>query len=359
MNINQTKSRLGDFVNQVSIAQSYTSREEVITKMCDYITSKGFDVDEQYLDFVNNIDRSLVKVNVKYVPIYRVTSLARLYWKDLNDANSSEHQEFVRFTVVFDGSEFNKKNRINNLNILKIIDKKATKLKEETYKNIESYKNNDVKLLTTEQLFTPSVVMDVPLQDDEIYPLEYSYIISKSQIDKRVDLALKETKSYKRLLNQKEKWSTIEKMDIEVVLVPIAIVRIGLHDQYVNCANGELDLQYEKNKTITKNLSNARWMSYPTIVLFFILSIISFILKWNLEYKFENLPIHILGNYADFIWLILFVLGIIFSLIAIPSRKGIVKRATSNKDRLRISRIGSRILLDICLALLVMILMSI
>lgn len=362
MNLEETKVRLGNFVNEISIAQSYISRSEALDKMCDYISDKGFDVDEQYLNFIQNVDRNTIDVKIKYVPIYRVTSLVRLYWKDFQenqDKNNLEHQEFVRFTIVFDASENNKRNRINNLNLVKIIDKKATKLNEERYTSLDQYQSNDVKMLATKQVFTPSIVMDVPLNDGEIYPLEMSYIIRKEEIDRRVNLALKQTKSYKRVHNEKEKWSTIEKIDVEVVLVPIAIVKIGLHEQYVNCANGEMDVQYEQNRGITKNLLLARWMAFPTIGIFLILCIISFILKWNLEYRFEGLPVHFLGNYADFIWVVLFILGILFSLIAIPSRKGIVKRATSNKDRLRISRIFTRFLIDVCIGLLILTLMSI
>lgn len=359
MNLEQTKIRLGEFVNNLSIAQSYESRSDVINKMCDYISSRGLDVDDQYLDFVKKVDRSTVDVQIRYVPIYRVTSLARLYWKDQKkeDNDPIEHQEFVRFTFVFDATSQNKRNRISNLNLLKVIDKKAAKSNEETYTNIESYENNDVKLLKTEQIFTPSVVLDVPLLDDEVYPLETSYILSKSDIDKQVDVALKQTKSYKRLKKEKEKWSSIEKMEVEVVLVPIARIKIGLHEQYVNCANGEMDIQYEKNKEISHNLLVARWMTYPTIIIFTILSVLSFIFKWHLEARFENLPAHILGNITDFIWIILVVLGIIFSLCALPSRKGIVKRATNNKDKLRICRICARLLIDVCVALLVMFLM--
>ena len=361
MNLEQTKIRLGEFVNSLSIAQSYESRSDVINKICDYISSRGLDVDDQYLDFVKNVDRSTVDVQIRYVPIYRVTSLARLYWKEekKDDKDPLEHQEFVRFTCVFDASNQNKKNRISNLNLLKVIDKKAAKSNEETYTNLSSYENNEVKLLTTEQIFVPSVVLDVPLQDDEVYPLETSYVLSKSDIDKQIDIALKKTKSYRRLKKEKEKWSSIEKCEVEVVLVPIARIKIGLHEQFVNCANGELDIQYEKNKEITHDLFIARWMCYPSVIIFMILSVLSFIFKWHLETKFENLPAHLLGNITDFIWIILVALGIIFSLCSLPTRKGIVKRATDKKDRLRICRTFARLLIDVCIGLLVMFLMCI
>ena len=360
MNIEETKHRLGSFVDRLSIAESYQSRDDVIAKMCDYITTKKYDVDDSYLEFVNNIDKSAVRVDVKYVPVYRVTSLARLYWKEHKENEEAiEHQEFVRFTCVFDAEEYNKKNRINNLNILKIIDKKDSKPQEEIYDQIESYSSDGVLMIGTNDNFVPAVVMDVPLEDNNIYPLETSYIISKSDIEKKVDGALKLTKSYKRLSKQKEKWSSIEKMEVEVVLVPIAIVRIGEHDQYVNCANGEFDIQYEQNRLITENLKMARMMSYPAVIITGALLIGTFFTMWNLEYKFTELPQHILGNLTDIIWLILLVLGVVLSLVAIPTRKGIVKRASLNKDRLKICKIASRLLIDVIVALLVMLLMSI
>ena len=361
MNLEETKHRLGSFVDRISIAESYQSRDDVISKMCDYITTKKFDVDDKYLDFVNNIDKNAVRVDVKYVPVYRVTSLARLYWKEHKENEEAiEHQEFVRFTCVFDAEDYNKKNRINNLNILKIIDKKDCKPQEEIYDQIESYNSDGVLMIgTNDDNFVPAVVMDVPLEDNEIYPLETSYIISRSDIERKVDGALKLTKSYKRLSKQKEKWSKIEKMEVEVVLVPIAIVRIGEHDQYVNCANGELDIQYEQNKEITQNLKMARMMSYPAVIIALGLLVGTFFTKWNLEYKFTNLPQHILGNLTDIIWLILLALTVVLSLIAIPTRKGIVKRASEDKDRLKICKVASRLLIDVIVALLVMLLMSI
>ena len=360
MKIDRVKSCLGDRVHSVSIAQSYASRRDVIEKIVSYIADQGLDVDDAYLDFVRTVDRAKAEIEVRYVPVYRATALARLFWRESKEnQEASEHQEFVRFSTLFYADDLNKGNRINQLDILKIIDKKAGKINEARYENADDYRYENVPLLKSGEANLTDIVLDVPLQGDEVYPLETSYILDGNEIEARVGNTLHSTKSYQRLAAQSEKWSSIERLDVEAVLVPIARIRIGKYDQYVNCANGKIDVRYEKNRQITGNLKSAKRIAYPCIVAFLLLAVGAFIAKWNFPVRFANMPKHLFANIADILWLVLVLAGILFSLIAAPTRKAIIHRASQNKDRLRICRIFSHLLLDVSIALLTMILLCI
>lgn len=360
MNADRLKSCLGENVQTISIAQSYTSRRDVIESIVSYISDQGLDVDDEYLNFVKEVDRTKVEVDVRYVPVYRATALARLFWREKKEnQEASEHQEFVRFSKVFYADDLNKGNRINNLDILKIIDKKAGKINEARLDSAEDYRYENVPLLKSGEANLPDIVLDVPLQENELYPLETSYILDGNEIATRVGDTLRNTKSYRRLAKQSEKWSSIEQTDVEAVLVPIARIRIGKCDQYVNCANGKIDVRYEKNRQITVNLKRAQKIAYPCIAAFVFLAVGAFIAKWNFPIRFGNMPKHLFANLADILWSVLLIAGIAFSLIAAPTRKNIVQRASKNKDRLKICRIFSHLLLDICVALLTMILLCV
>lgn len=219
MKIDRVKSCLGDRVHSVSIAQSYASRRDVIEKIVSYIADQGLDVDDAYLDFVRTVDRAKAEIEVRYVPVYRATALARLFWRESKEnQEASEHQEFVRFSTLFYADDLNKGNRINQLDILKIIDKKAGKINEARYENADDYRYENVPLLKSGEANLTDIVLDVPLQEDEVYPLETSYILDGNEIEARVGNTLHSTKSYQRLAAQSEKWSSIERLDVEAVL---------------------------------------------------------------------------------------------------------------------------------------------
>lgn len=355
MNINDLKNRLGDYVNDISFAKSFKTRGELLVRICEEIKSNGFDIDEEYLKIINEMDTSSLNLEIRYVPLYVATSIARLSWKEHDKDEESDHQEYIRFSTIFYAEDYNKNNRINNLDLMKVIDKKKSKCFEQ--KINDNQNNEEKKYLPANCSQTPSVVLDVDLGEDEIYPLETSYILSRGDIEKNVNDALNKTKSYHKLSSKQEKWSSIESINVEVILVPIAKLTIGNHVQYINCANEKLDIQYEKNKTITKNLTTARMLTYPFCVIFIILSIVSFFTKRNLEKKFDLNFFIPLRNMGDIIWLILVIIGIVFMVIAIPSRKGIVRRAEKQKDRLKVCKVFTHLLIDVCVGLLVLLLM--
>lgn len=361
MNYEQTKNALGSFVLDVEVAKSYQDRKEVINRIVTYIKEQGLDVDEAYINFINNYKIEQVPVKVSYIPIYYVTSIARLYWKE-KDETKSEHQEFIKFETCFYANDKNKDSRLNNLNALSIIDKEVLKRtkKATSVASIETgLIEDDVKLLGTSEEFERQIVLDSPLNDeDELYPLELSYILNEKEIDDHLDNALKNTKSYQRLSKFDEKVSKIEQKRVEVVLVPIGKIELGQHEQYVNCANGMVDVRYEKSKQITKNLKHARLMVFPSMVLFAVSSAVSFIFKWNTPVSWNAVP-HLCGNILDVIWLVFTLCGLIISFFAIPKREKIVARATANKDRLKVNRNLAKFLIEISVILLLILLISI
>ena len=361
MNYEQTKNSLGGFVSDVEVAKSFQSRKEVINRIITYIKEQGLDVDDAYINFINNYKLDNVPVKVSYLPVYYVTSIARLYWKE-KDETKSEHQEFIKFETCFYANEKNKDSRLNNLNALGIIDKEVLKRTSKTTSLLAIENNSldeDVKLLGTNQEFERQIIMDTPLEgEDDIYPLELNYILSEKEIDDHLDNALKNTKSYQRLSKFDEKVSKIEQKRVEVVLVPIGKIELGKHEQYVNCVNGMVDVRYEKSRQISKNLKHARLMVFPSIILFALCSAISFVFKWNVPTSWNVIP-HLLNNIIDVLWLFFTLCGVIISLFAIPKREKIVARATANKDRLKINRNLAKFLIEISLVLIVLMLISI
>ena len=140
MTINDIKARLGN-VSNIEIAQATCSKGDALTKIVEVIEKKGLDVDEEYLDFIKKVEYENVFVDVKYVPIYFATNIAKLSWKERKEGEDpTDHQEFVRFNALFYARQNNKKDRINNLQILKILDKKVAK--PENYKTIHESKLN-------------------------------------------------------------------------------------------------------------------------------------------------------------------------------------------------------------------------
>lgn len=361
MNLNEAKSFLGEYVREVNIAKSYVNRNEILREIIETIIADSVDVDEDYLNLINNIDYKSLKINVAYVPVYIATSVARLSWKEKENSseNNSDHQEFVRFVTAFYNDENNIKNRINNLDVLKIIDKKNNKIFEQKVENSSNVNSNSTSLVARDQVcLLPSPVLDVPYEENQLYPFVTSYIMSKKDIEKKVEEAFHQTKSYKKFVKRDEKWVNIDKIDLEVILVPIAKVKLGEHYQYINCANSVIDVQYERNKEITKNLTNARLISIPSIIAFICLSVASFFFKMRKEMIFENGIKYLFGNYADIIWLVLVILGLIFSLCALPTRNGIVKRVAKKKqDHIKTCKIFSRLLIDVGISLLILLLM--
>jgi hypothetical protein len=362
MNYNQTKETLGSFVNDVEVAKSYQNRKDVISKIVTYIKNQGLDVDDSYIEFINNYQVDQVPVEVTYLPIYFVTSIARLYWKD-KDEEKTEHQEFIKFQTAFYANDKNGGNRLNNLDAMSIIDKDVMKQTKKTsvVDNINtSLKDENIKLLGTTEHYEVQVVLDAPkLSDNDMYPIESSYILNESEIDKHIENALKETKSYQRLQKMDEKVSKIEQKSVEVVLVPIAKIVLGKHHQYVNCANGKIDVKYEKSKQISKNLNFARAIVYPSIFLFLASDVTSFIFKWNTPVTIEKGLPHLFGNIFDILWFVFTFIGVIVSIIAIPKRESIVKRANANKDRLKINRELAKILLADSVILVVILLIAV
>lgn len=360
MNLEEAKSFLGEYVKEVNIAKSYVNRNEILREIIETIIADSVDVDEDYLNLINNIDYKSLKINVAYVPVYIATSVARLSWKEKEDSSdNSDHQEFVRFVTAFYNDENNNKNRINNLDVLKIIDKKKNKIFEQKVDNPSNVNDMSTSLVVRDQVcLLPSPVLDVPYGDNQLYPFVTSYIMSKKDIEQKVEEAFHQTKSYKKFMKRNEKWVNIDKIELEVILVPIAKVKIGEYYQYINCANGIIDVQYERNKEITKNLTNARLISIPSIIAFICLAASSFFFKMKKEMIFENGIKYLFGNYADIIWLVLVVLGLVFSLCALPTRNGIVKRVAKKKqDHIKTCKIFSRLLIDVGIGLLILLLM--
>lgn len=359
MNINEAKTLLGDYITEVTIAKSYVSRGDVIRQITELITSEKVDVDEEYINIIYNLDYANLKVDIRYVPVYQAIAIARLNWKEMEKNQSIDHQEYVRFSTLFYADNTNKNHRINNLNILKVINKKNNNFEETKVNDLEQSSGSSLILRNENCSLLPSVVLDVPLENNQMYPMETSYVMSKQDIDSRVQKAFENTKTYAKFSKKSEKWSNIEKIEIEATLVPVARIKIGDYYQYINCANGVIDVQYERNKEITKNVNTARWLYIPSLITFIGLGISSFFTKMKRPMTFKNGVKFFFGNFADVTWLILIAFGIIFSLFAIPTRNEIVKRATKKKDRLKKCRIFTRLLIDVCLCLIILILMCI
>ena len=121
MTINDIKARLGN-VNNIEIAQSTCSKYDALTKIVAEIEKHGLDVDDVYLDFLKRLEFENVFVDVKYLPIYYTTAIAKLSWKERKEGEDpTDHQEFVRFNSLFYARQNNKKERINKLDILKVL----------------------------------------------------------------------------------------------------------------------------------------------------------------------------------------------------------------------------------------------
>lgn len=360
MTINEIKARLGS-VNNIEIAQSTCSKYDALTKIVSEIEKHGLDVDDVYLDFLKRLEFENVFVDVKYLPIYYTTAIAKLSWKERKEGEEpTDHQEFVRFNSLFYARQNNKKERINKLDILKVLDKKSYKANETAVSGIleTNQINPEVKLLGMEG-YVPQVIMDVPIQEGEFYPLDNQFVLGQTEIEQEVQKSLEFTKSYRRLQKQKEKWSNIEQINVNVVLVPIACVHVGNHDQIVNCANGEMDVQYEVSRTISKELHNARLLVYPSIVLLGLMLIINFILMLIPQKSpviFDEISFVPFQSLNGWIWLISLLMGGVFTLIAIPSRKGIIRRKTNNKNSITISKIFALLIYAIDYSLLILLL---
>lgn len=365
--------KLEDLINRVGkekeleIARSNVSKQEVIDKIVSFIKEQGFDVDEEYLDFVSNNSFIDVSVDVKYIPIYQVTAIAKLAWKEVSKDNKAiDHSEFVRFNTSFYHDKKNKKNRINHLKLIDVLGKDSIKLDEHIirdYKN-DIINNDDRNLPCT---ISPQQVLDVNLDINEFYPIDIEYLCSRSEIELEITKALEQSKSYKRLLKQNEKWSSIEKYDVKVILVPVASLYIGKHQQLVNCVNGQIDVEYEISKKITKKLVKARWISYPVIIIFVLLFLSMMVLfivgekkaYWpELFFKDNHWIWSQMKNFNGWIYLITSFIGLVLSLLAFPSRKGIVKRVTNNKNPLSIYKKSTELLIFLNIFILVFFLIT-
>ena len=64
---------------------------------------------------------------------------------------------------------------------------------------------------------------------------------------------------------------------------------------------------------------------------------------------------YIFANLYDIMWIVIFLFGIIVSIIALPTRKTIVKRTEKNKNVLTVVKISSRMILDAILLMILMI----
>jgi hypothetical protein len=347
MNYSDLVSRLGH-INDLEFAQSTCSRSDVINKIFENIKSKGLDVDEDYLNFVKNLNKDEVQVEIKYLPIYVVEAIAKLSWKEVDPkANKSEdHQEFVRFTSTFYAGQEKKKCRYNNIDPLSCIGKENIKMNETTYSDdskIEQIETNDDTLKIEMKDYHSPVILDCQVVDGETYSLDTNSVLGQSDIDKRVQETLEQTKSYKKLSKEKEKWSRIEQTTIKVILLPVAYIHIGQHDQLVNCANEIIDVEYELNPKITKDLLKSRAVLFPGFAIGLILCIaglvvcmfkevgnVYFFNEYNINYAFKN--------FNGYILIITVILLAILTVIALPTRKALVKRLEKDKNTINFIR---------------------
>ena len=359
MTLDELTLKLGNCC-AIEMAQSKYSKHDALTKIVDTIKKKGVDVDDEYLDFIESLEYQSVYVDVKYVPLYCCTCVAKFSWKEFDEGSDpTDHQEFCRFSTVFYGKDNDASDRINKLNILNVVDKTALNINEskcdETVLRIGT--NNpdcDISKLPAQS----EVIMDSPVKYGEYYDLDTDYLCSQEEIQKRVQVALEQTKSYKRLQKEKEKWSNIVKIDTKVILVPIASLQMGDEYQLVNCTNGTMDVVYKENATITSQLNKAKMITYPSIIIFALCSIAAYLCKTfthsNKQWGDFGLK-YIFANLYDIMWIVIFLFGIIVSIIALPTRKTIVKRTEKNKNVLTVVKISSRMILDAILLMILMI----
>ncbi len=347
MNINDIVSRLGH-VDDLQFAQSTCSRSDVINKIFENIKSKGLDVDEEYLNFVKNLNKDEVQVDVKYLPIYVVEAIAKLSWKEVDaKANKSEdHQEFVRFTSTFYAGQEKKNCRYNNIDPLSCIGKENIKINETTYNDdasIEKIESKDDVLKIEMEGYKSPVILDCPCSEGDIYSLDTNSVLGQSDIDKRVQETLEQTKSYKKLSKEKEKWSRIEQTTIKIILLPIAYIHIGAHDQLVNCANDIIDVEYELNPKITKDLVKSRVLLFPAFALGLILCIAGLVVCMFKEvgnvFFFEDVNInYAFKNFNGYVLIIMVILLAVLTIIALPTRKALVKRLEKEKNTINFIR---------------------
>ncbi len=347
MNINELIARLGR-VDDVEFAQSTCSRSDVILKIFENIKSKGLDVDEDYLNFVKNLNKDEVQVEVKYLPLYVVESIAKLSWKEIDekDNKAEDHQEFVRFTSTFYAYQDDKNSRYNKINPLSCLDKENIKVNETLLNDysVETKTENGDEVLKIEMDgYKAPVVLDCSVGDGETYSLDTNAVLGQSDIDKRVQTALENTKSYKKLCKEKEKWSRIEQTRIKVILLPIAYIHIGTHDQLVNCANAIIDVEYELNPKITKDLEKSKAIVFPAFIIGFILSVASFVICLfktvgnELFFKDVNV-LYAFKNFNGYFFVILILVLSILMIIALPTRKALVKRLEKDKNTINFIR---------------------
>lgn len=357
MTINDIKVRLGN-VDDIEIAQSSCSKGDALKKIVNEIEKQGLDVDEEYLNFVKKLEYENVPVEVKYVPLYYTTNVAKLSWKERKEGEEpTDHVEYVQFNSLFYARQNAKNDRINQLDILKVLDKKVARLNETTPVDGILETGERSMTLIGMQGYVPQVVMDVPIAEGECYDVDSAYVLSQKEVEDNIQSALEETKSYRRLQKQKEKWSNIEKVSIKVVLVPIASVKVGSHDQLVNCANGEMDVQYEKSRIITNDLKKARMIVFPaaiTLGLFLIIDAILLLVYNNGPVIWESVGLNAFQSFNGWIWLISLIVGLIFTFIAIPSRGSIVARKTNKKNAIKISKVFGLLIYAIDYSLLIL-----
>ena len=337
----------------IDIAHAKYSKKEALIKIGEEINAAGVDVNGEYLDFVRNLEENDMIISVKYIPVYCCQSIARLSWKEVEEGQEPiDHQEFCKFNTIFYNHCDDESDRINKLQITKIFDKKELKL-EETPVNDPNVLliGTDNPLCDVSNLQNQAeIVMDTPAEDGEFYDIDGNYLCSDSDIRHHIQKALERTKSYKKLQKEKEKWSEIAKIEYRVVLVPVASIKVGLHVQLLNCTNGTLDVIYEKSKEITREVKKAFFMAIPTIALFAISSVAAFIIKWifvdDKIPTWNKFPRYIFGNVFDVCWCVALVMGITFSIVAFPHRKGIVRRATNKKSMLGIYKKAIRFVIE-------------